>query len=104
MVAVMPDDALDAEKIGLLGQWAEGLQHDGRAELAAAGRAILMLIEEVERLHVHLWDQHLNAPDANPDAVAPSGAEGEVADIQPELEQSLRNRLRARLKGASADA
>ena len=85
MVAVMPDDALDAEKIGLLGQWAEGLQHDGRAELAAAGRAILMLIEEVERLHVHLWDQHLNAPGTNPDAAASAGAEGEVIDTRPEL-------------------
>jgi hypothetical protein len=47
---------LDEEKLELLHRWGEGLRRDGREEVAAAGRAILMLIEEVERLHVDLWN------------------------------------------------
>jgi hypothetical protein len=54
------DDGLDVEKLSLLGAWAEGLQRDQRAEVSAAGKAILMLIEEVERLHVLVWDGLLN--------------------------------------------
>jgi hypothetical protein len=54
------DDGLDVEKLSLLGGWAEGLQRDKRAEVAAAGKAILMLIDEVERLHVLVWDGLLN--------------------------------------------
>ena len=78
----MPDDGLDAEKIRLLNQWAEGLQHDERAEVSAAGRAILMLIDEVARLHVHLWDQQLNPPGrAEPVAAVPS-SETEVVEAR----------------------
>jgi peptidoglycan/xylan/chitin deacetylase (PgdA/CDA1 family) len=42
---------VDADQIGELRRWAEGLTHDeSHPELRAAGRAILLLIEEVERL------------------------------------------------------
>jgi hypothetical protein len=100
----MPGDGLDAEKIRLLNQWAEGLQHDERAEVSAAGRAILMLIEEVERLHVHLWDQQLNPPGgAEAVGVVPS-AEVDGVEALPELEPSMRRRLRARWQGSSVDA
>jgi hypothetical protein len=47
---------LDEEKLETLGRWGEGLTRDGRGEVAAAGRAILMLVEEIERLHVDLWN------------------------------------------------
>src|SRR5262245_39972593 len=43
---------LDAEKLEVLNRWGTGLQTDARAEVAAAGRAILLLIDEIERLHV----------------------------------------------------
>lgn len=46
---------LDEEKLETLRQWGEGLTRDARKEVAAAGRAILMLADEVERLHVDLW-------------------------------------------------
>jgi hypothetical protein len=100
----MAEEPLDAEKIRLLDQWAEGLQSDDRAELAAAGRAILMLIREVERLHVQLWDQRLNAPGVDPDAESPSAVEDARVDDEPELERTLRTRLRERWRGASAGA
>ena len=53
------NDGLDAEKLQILARWAAGLRADPRDELAAAGRAIELLIEEIERLHVHLWGRQL---------------------------------------------
>jgi hypothetical protein len=100
----MPGDGLDAEKIRLLNQWAEGLQHDERAEVSAAGRAILMLVEEVERLHVHLWDQQLNPPGRVDEVAGAPSVEIDVVEARPELEPSLRRRLRARWQGSSVDA
>ena len=38
-----------------LRQWGEGLQTDQREEVRAAGRAITMLVEEIERLNIDLW-------------------------------------------------
>jgi hypothetical protein len=48
-------DRLDEEKLEMLRTWGEGLLSDGRDELRAAGKAISMLVEEIERLHVDLW-------------------------------------------------
>jgi hypothetical protein len=84
---------LDAEKLGLLQRWAVGLQEDERQEVAAAGRAILLLIEEIERLHVVLWDLRLYpgtepAPPTEPPEATPSAADPE------ELPTSLRERIR----------
>ena len=53
------NDGLDAEKLQVLARWAAGLRADQRDELAAAGRAIELLIEEIERLHVLLWGRQL---------------------------------------------
>ena len=36
-------------------RWGEGLTRDDREEVRAAGRAILMLSEEIESLHIELW-------------------------------------------------
>jgi hypothetical protein len=59
-------ERLDEEKIELLRRWGDGLQSDERDELRAAGRAILMLIEEIERLHVARWNAE--APVEEPEA------------------------------------
>ena len=48
-------DRLDEDKLEMLRTWGEGLLNDGRDELRAAGRAISILVEEIERLHVDLW-------------------------------------------------
>lgn len=56
---IVPNDGLDAEKLQVLARWATGLRADQRDELAAAGRAIELLIEEIERLHVLLWGRQL---------------------------------------------
>jgi hypothetical protein len=43
---------LDEDKLEALRRWGVGLREAGSEESAAAGRAILMLIEELERLHL----------------------------------------------------
>ncbi len=46
---------LDEAKVETLRAWGEGLREDPREEVRAAGRAITMLVEEIERLNIDLW-------------------------------------------------
>ena len=69
-------EPLDDQKLEALRVWGEHLAEDGRDELRAAGRAILFLIAEVERLR---------PPAPRPDA------ERDV--VEPELQAGLRGRL-----------
>ena len=83
---------LDAEKLETLRRWGHGLETDDRDEIRSAGRAILLLIEEIERLHIDLW--HARAGDGAP----PEGeAEPEPEPPAEELHTSLATSLRARL-------
>ena len=93
----MPDGGLDVDKLSLLGKWAEGLQRDQRAEVAASGKAILMLIEEIERLHVVIWDGRLN-PSREPEPEQP-----EPEPVQEALDEfpSLLHRLRQRFSAGA---
>ena len=75
---------LDEERIELLRRWGDGLERDGREEMRAAGRAILLLIEEIERLHVALWNERSLEPAAAPAAEL----------IEPDVQSSLGARLR----------
>ena len=40
----------------MLRSWGAGLSTSARDELRAAGKAILMLIDEIERLQVDVWN------------------------------------------------
>jgi hypothetical protein len=75
-------ERLDEQKIELLRQWGEGLGDDPREELRAAGRAIQLLIEEIEHLHVDLWS-----------ARTPSESEPEPEHVEQDLPVTLRERL-----------
>jgi hypothetical protein len=89
----VPDGGLDVEKLSLLGKWAEGLQRDQRAEVAASGKAILMLIEEIERLHVVIWDGRLNpSREPEPEQREPEPAQEDLDDF-PSLLHRLRHRF-----------
>lgn len=61
---------LDEAKVETLRAWGEGLQIDPREELRAAGRAITMLVEEIERLNIDLWhartDRHASSGQGSP--------------------------------------
>mgnify|MGYP003292293471 CR=1 FL=1 len=79
-------DRLDEEKIELLRRWGEGLEGDHREETRAAGRAILLLIEEIDRLHIDLWNERTPA-------LAAAALEDEF-EAAPDVDTSLRARLR----------
>lgn len=89
-------DRLDEDKLEMLRTWGEGLLNDGRDELRAAGRAISMLVEEIERLHVDLW--HARQVTANEAEI--QRAESGESRRQPGL--ALRRRISAlRSRGLS---
>jgi hypothetical protein len=94
--AEMAEQGLDAEKLEVLRRWASGLLTDTRQEVAAAGRAVLLLIEEIERLHVLLWDKRLY-PDV-PIATASGGADNQSDRDQDTPGQPLFQALRDRLR------
>jgi len=69
-------ERLDEERIDVLRRWGEGLSTDSREEVRAAGRAILILIDEVEQLHVDLWNERSRGtaePSEQPEAAPPAG-------------------------------
>lgn len=78
---------LDEEKIDQLRTWGAGLAAASDQELRATGKAILLLIEEIETLHVELWNERARAaPEPTPADERRDGSEGE-------LSESLRARL-----------
>ncbi len=83
-----PERRLDEAKIDTLRIWGEGLSGDPREEVRAAGRAITMLVEEIERLNVDLWNERAQIRFAEPAAT--------------ERETSLQRALRPRLGSSSA--
>ena len=90
-------ERLDEAKLELLRSWGEGLSGDERAELKSAGKAILLLVEEIERLHVDLWSAQTAASVAveeTPPAQEPVAA---VPDLGSTLGRRLRG-VRARLR------
>ena len=54
-------ERLDEERLELLRDWGAGLSTNARDELRAAGKAILMLVDEVERLQVDAWNARADA-------------------------------------------
>jgi hypothetical protein len=101
---------LDDEKLETLRRWGAGLGADGRDELRAAGKAILILIEEIERLQVDVWHMRgaahtqfepgpIPGSESSPDASLREPQEDtaggpEPAGTEAGLEPTLRGRLR----------
>jgi hypothetical protein len=80
---------LDEAKIEILRVWGEGLCGDQRDEVRAAGRAITMLVEEIERLNVDLWNERAQIRFAEP-------------PVPAERETSLQRALHPRFGSSSA--
>jgi hypothetical protein len=80
---------LDEDKLEQLRRWGAGLAATEDEELRATGKAILLLIEEIEGLHVEVWN-------ARAAAVAPDEAEADEAAEPPPV--SLDGTLGARLR------
>jgi hypothetical protein len=87
-------ERLDEQKIATLRLWADGLARDERDEMRAAARAILMLIDEIELLHVELWHAgRLRGAAEAGEGEAPG--EDEARGERPSLRSVLRERLRS---------
>jgi hypothetical protein len=81
-------DRLDEHKLTTLRRWGEGLTHDDREEVRAAGRAILLLSDEIERLHIDLWHAQDQRP-AETEETPPS----EEPTTDGDVGTTLRDRL-----------
>jgi hypothetical protein len=76
---------LDEEKVETLRAWGDGLRSDPRDEVRAAGRAITMLVEEIERLNIDLWHARAAARDAPTEGgEVPTAAAREAAAVPAE--------------------
>jgi hypothetical protein len=85
-------DRLDESKIEQLRAWGTGLTANGSADLRATGKAILILIEEIERLHIDLW----NARSSHQGGAGEVGNDSDEIADGPLIERTLRDRLSRR--------
>lgn len=102
MAAEGDEERLDEEKLGILRGWGQGLAGDTRDEVRAAGKAIVLLIGEIERLHIELWHaRDASAPADEHDNLADVDEIDDVADVEDEplpvekLEHTLQARMRS---------
>ena len=94
---------LDDEKLETLRRWGVGLGADGRDELRAAGKAILILIDEIERLQVDIWRER----DGSRERITMAAEDGRVpapapAPAPPREKQSLEEVAEEFLSGTAA--
>ena len=80
-------ERLDEERLETLRTWGTGLSTNARDELRAAGKAILMLVDEIDRLEADLWNARAEAKQVAAKAAAAEAAavpvESPVPDPQP---------------------
>jgi hypothetical protein len=74
--------------------------NDGRDELRAAGRAIMILVEEIELLHVELWHAHQDT--AKKAEIQRAESEGFRTQVSLALQHWI-SALRSRGLSGSAD-
>jgi hypothetical protein len=68
-------ERLDEERLETLRNWGAGLSTSARDELRAAGKAILMLVDEIDRLEADLWNARAEAKQAAAAAATPLEAD-----------------------------
>ena len=68
-------ERLDEERLETLRTWGAGLSANARDELRAAGKAILMLVDEIDRLEADLWNARAATKQAEGEAAAAKEAE-----------------------------
>jgi len=71
-----------------LRSWGDGLSKDANDEIRATGKAIVLLIEEIDRLHVDLWNAKAIGP------LEVQDGSGEEVRSDESLDGSLGARLR----------
>lgn len=88
---------LDEDKLEALRSWGERLSQGGGEEAAAVGRAILMLAEEIDRLHIELW--HARLQEGGAESVA---TDATIEEDEAPVASSLHVRLQRVLRRDSA--
>jgi hypothetical protein len=83
---------LDEDKLEQLRRWGSGLAGTEEEELRATGKAILLLIEEIEALHVELWNAKAAA--TRPEEAEPEPEPEAVQETDGSLDGTLGARLR----------
>ena len=73
-------ERLDEERLETLRNWGAGLSTSARDELRAAGKAILMLVDEIDRLEADLWNARAEAKQAAAAAAAAAEQSGTEAE------------------------
>jgi hypothetical protein len=84
---------LDEDKLEALRRWGQGLQQAGGEDAAAAGRAILMLIAEIEQLKIDLrlvGEQLSRVGPPSSDEAAESPEEPLASTLHERLPRALR--------------
>ena len=76
-------ERLDEERLETLRTWGAGLSTTTRDELRAAGKAILMLVDEIDRLEADLWNARAATKQA--EASAEAARQAEAARPEPEI-------------------
>ena len=95
----MREMRLDEDKLEALRAWGQGLRQAENEELSATGRAILMLVDEIDRLYIELWHARLPAS-----SVEPAVDEQTVGHEEEPVGPALQGRLRRALRRGSAPA
>jgi hypothetical protein len=90
---------LDEEKLEALRSWGERLRQTSGEEYAAFGRAILLLVEEIDRLNIDLWNARLQRQQEQ--LVESPLIGGEQEPEQDSVPSTLHKRLRRALRRGS---
>jgi len=90
--AILHPVPLDEDKLAALRGWGERLRQASGEEHAAAGRAILMLIDEIDELRNELSRVHwqLRAVDPAPSQEAAENVEEPASTLNERLQRVLR--------------
>jgi hypothetical protein len=92
---------LGEEKLEALRSWGERLRESGGEESVAVGRAILLLVEEIDRLHVDVWHARMERTQRDLVAADQTPAAEEPASSPPsDVDQAVTSSLQARLHRA----
>jgi hypothetical protein len=96
---------LDEEKLEALRSWGERLKQTSGEESVAVGRAILLLVEEIDRLNIDLWNARLQRQQEQLVEIHPPRVEQEQEreSVQPTLHMRLRRALRRGSDAAAAE-
>ena len=98
---------MNEDEFESLRRWGEALVDDPRAEVRAAGKAILLLAAEIERLQLELWHARLGirtAGDSELAETAPAaGVDAAREDHEPEELPSVLARLASKARRLQPD-